>query len=326
MRRLKEALWNNVFTADLITYDNHLWSRMEDFSSLLIGETGTGKGAAAAAIGRSGFIPFDPETGRFATSFQRSFIAANLSQFPESLIESELFGHCEGAFTGAVKDHKGVFERCSQYGSLLLDEIGELSVPVQVKLLQVLQERIFTPVGSDRHMRFSGRVIAATNQSLVSIRNSGAFRDDFFYRLSSDVIVVPPLRQRIAESRGELELLISVVMTRILGVNEPDITRNVAEILGINLTHDYCWPGNVRELEQTVRRILITGGYAPKGVASFSRRDFVLAEVLSNTSLSMSELASQYCSSLYALYGNYEAVARHTGLDARTVKKHLLHT
>src|SRR6267143_2046148 len=215
MEELRRALWNNMFTHDMRTYEAALWNRMEDFATLLFGETGTGKGSAAAAIGRSEFIPYLPGERRFAANFADSFIAINLSQFPETLLESELFGHRKGAFTSAIDHHQGVFERCSAHGALFLDEIGEVGVPVQIKLLQVLQERTFMPVGGREKLRFRGRVIAATNKPLEQLRRDGSFREDFFYRLCSDVIEVPTLRQRIAESPDELRQLVRLLVARI---------------------------------------------------------------------------------------------------------------
>src|SRR6185503_3115051 len=261
MQKLREALWNNIFTHDMRGYEAALWNRMEDFSTLVLGETGTGKGSAAAAIGRSEFIPYVPAERRFAANFADSFIAINLSQFSETLIESELFGHRKGAFTSAIDHHQGVFERCSKHGALFLDEIGEVGVPVQIKLLQVLQERTFTPIGDRERKRFSGRVIAATNRPLTDLRRQGRFRDDFYYRLCSDVIEMPTLRQRLAESAGELELLVRVLLERIAGDRSALLLDQVLEALRRDLPREYAWPGNVRELEQAVRRILLTGHY-----------------------------------------------------------------
>src|SRR5258706_8520572 len=245
MRRLRLELWNTVFTHDLAAYRRWLWQRMEDFSTLLVGETGTGKGSAAAAIGRSAFIPYLPDKRRFAANFTETFIATNLSQFPEQLIESELFGHRKGAFTGAIDNHQGVFERCDPHGALFLDEIGEVSIPAQIKLLQVLQERTYTPVGGREKKRFSGRVIAATNRPLGELRRQGRFRDDFFYRLCSDVIELPTLRQRIAESTKELEQLVELLVARIAGAEAPALVAAVLEALGAGLPRGHGWPGNV---------------------------------------------------------------------------------
>src|SRR5438128_2849575 len=208
MGEFRRHLWENLFTHDIRWYDRWLWNRMEDFSTLLLGEPGTGKGTAAAALGRSGFIPFEERQSRFAGSFTRGFIALNLSQFPETLIESELFGHRKGAFTGAVEAHEGLLARCGPHGAIFLDEIGEVSVPVQIKLLQVLQERTFCPVGSHDPVRFAGRVIAATNRPMEALHSGKLFRDDFYYRLCSDVIHVPPLRQRLEEDPDELRQLV----------------------------------------------------------------------------------------------------------------------
>src|SRR2546427_319804 len=323
MRKLREALWNNVFSHDMRGYEAALWNRMEDFSTLLLGETGPGKGAAAAAIGRSAFIPYLPGERRFAANFAESFIAINLSQFPETLIESELFGHRKGAFTGAIDHHAGVFERCSAHGALFLDEIGEVSIPVQIKLLQVLQERTFTPLGGHEKKRFSGRVIAATNRRLADLRRDGRFREDFFYRLCSDVIEVPTLRQRIAESPGELQQLVRLVVARIIGTESNELVAAVLEALEENLPRGYPWPGNVRELEQAVRRVLLTGRYAADLAQGAPDDEASLIEKLRAGELTAAQLLSRYCGLLYRRLGTYAEVAKRTGLDPRTSRKYV---
>lgn len=321
MQTLRRGLWNLLFTEDARLYDRYLWDRMEDFSTLLLGETGTGKGAAAAAIGRSGYIPYDAQSGCFRSAFTQAFIATNLSQFPENLIESELFGHRKGAFTGAVDHYKGLLTRCSRYGSLFLDEIGDVSVTVQIKLLKVLQERCFTPVGSHEEKRFSGRIVAATNRSLPELRKSGRFRDDFYYRVSSQVLHMPSLNQRLEESPEELVLMVRLLLERMLGGPVEQVLDQVMGIIKRDLPTGYPWPGNVRELEQVIRRCLLSRRIEPEAFAATAAGSARDSEELS---LTARELMSRYCGALFRRYGTYEAVARHSGLDRRTVKKYLV--
>src|SRR5437899_3134745 len=323
MRGLREALWNNVFTHDMRGYEVGLWNRMEDFSTLLLGETGTGKGSAAASIGRSEFIPYVPGQRRFAANFTDSFIAINLSQFPETLIESELFGHRKGSFTGAIDHHQGVFERCSAHGALFLDEIGEVSIPTQIKLLQVLQERTFTPLGGHEKKRFSGRVIAATNRRLADLRRDGSFREDFFYRLCSDVIEVPTLRQRIAESPDELRQLVRLLVARITGGESVELSASVLEALERGVPRGYPWPGNVRELEQAVRRVLLTGRYVPDLAHAADDEETALLHELRAGELTAAQVLGRYCALLYRRLGTYADVAKRTGLDPRTSRKYV---
>ena len=325
MEELRRALWNNMFTHDMRTYEAALWNRMEDFATLLLGETGTGKGSAAAAIGRSEFIPYLLAERRFAANFADSFIAINLSQFPETLIESELFGHRKGAFSGAIDHHQGVFERCNAHGALFLDEIGEVGVPVQIKLLQVLQERNFTPVGGRDKKRFSGRVIAATNRPLAELRQGQRFRQDFYYRLCSDVIHVPTLRQRLRESPAELAELVELLVGRTAGPSSSgELPSFVLEALERDLPRDYAWPGNVRELEQAVRRVLLTGSYKPDVTPAEADGEDRLVARLRQGNLTADELLSAYCGMLYKRLGSYAAVAERTQLDPRTSRKYVV--
>ena len=323
MRLLREKLWNNVFTHNIDWYDRFLWNRMEDFSTLILGPTGAGKGTAAGAIGRSAYIPFDERKGCFVTSFTHSFLALNLSQFSETLIESELFGHRKGAFTGAREDFKGVFSRCSPYGAIFLDEIGEVNQPIQIKLLHVLQERGFTPVGSHETQRFSGRIIAATNRPLAEIRSRSILRDDFYYRLCSDIITIPSLAERISQDPVELEDLVEHTVGRILGKPSRELTELLRDTITSQLGTAYAWPGNVRELEQCVRRILLNRTYDPGHLAQPREPDARLAQDVLEGNLDAQELLARYCHTLHRRLGTIEAVARRVGLDRRTVKKHI---
>ncbi len=321
MKRLRRDLWNNIFTSDALLYVENLWDRMEDFSTLLLGETGTGKGAAAKAIGRSGLIPFDEKTGTFNANFTESFVAINLLEFPESLLESELFGHTKGAFTGATANYEGLFKRCNAHGALFLDEIGDVNISIQIKLLKVLQERQFSPVGAHEHCRFSGRVIAATNRNLVELREQGEFRDDFYYRLSSDVIEVPSLRERLAQDGDELKLLIASLVARLTGRPAPAMAERVAAKLQQSIPANYTWPGNVRELEQAVRRTILGRDYSGEPINHKGLPPWFNA--LAQGELTANQMLINYCQMLYLREGSYEKVASMTALDRRTVKKYI---
>ena len=324
MKKLKKHLWYNVFTYNIELYDQHLWNKMEDFSTLLLGETGTGKGTAAKAIGMSGFIPFDEKRGCFSESFTRTFSSLNLSQYPETLLESELFGHTKGAFTGAVEDYQGVLDRCSPHGSILLDEIGEIPGHVQVKLLRVLQERTFTPVGAHAPSRFNGRVIAATNRPKQEIIDGNIFREDFYYRLCSDIIEVPPLRTRIQQHPSELDDLLDFTIFRMTGIQSAKIVSKVKRIIDRRLGNHYTWPGNVRELEQCVRSVLLRRDYLGKHEPEDPSLTHYLCQGIQSQNLPVADLLSGYCTLLYDNLGTYEKVAQKTGLDRRTVKKHIM--
>jgi DNA-binding NtrC family response regulator len=329
MRQLREQLWRAVFTHDLRRYERQLWDRMEDFSTILLGETGTGKGAAAAALGASGFIPFDAAKGAFAYSFLDAFVPIHLNEFPESLFESEIFGHRKGAFTGAVDHYEGALARCKPHGTVFFDEIGEATLPVQVKLLRVLQDRTYSPVGSRELRRFSGRIVAATHRSLDELRAQGAMRDDFFYRLCSNVIELPTLRKRIDEDPRELGELVQHLCGRMAHA-QPDgapLADQVLTVLDRELGPTAPFTGNVRELEQCVRRVLVTGHArlepSSRAAAQSGAAESALQGALERAELSADALLEQYCQALYVRSGSYVEVARVTGLDRRTVKKHV---
>ena len=322
MHAFKRRLWNNVFTHDIGNYETCMWDRMEEFSVLLVGETGTGKGSAASALGHSGFVPYDLDKGRFVFDFQGAFIAANLSQYSQNLLESELFGHRKGAFTGALSDYDGLFARCRAFGSVFLDEIGDVPLTAQIKLLRLLQEREYSPVGGRQTMSFRGRVIAAANPLIDQYLMEGGFRHDFYYRLCSDRIELPTLRQRIAESPQELEDMVQYLIRKITGMVDRGVKGMAMEVLTALEVHD--WPGNVRELEQAIRQILMSQQYCPwkEPGDSVDKLD-KFAGQMKNGALTASELLCGYARHLYDMNGSYENVSKIMNVDRRTVKKYL---
>jgi DNA-binding NtrC family response regulator len=205
---------------------------------LIRGETGTGKEIIARAIHFN------------SADAQEPFIAVNCTALTETLLESELFGHVRGAFTGAVSNHKGRFELAGA-GTLFLDEIGDVSPSFQAKLLRVLEDREFYPVGGERPQRTEARVIAATNRSIEQRIETGHFREDLYFRLKVVEIWVPPLRER----RDDIPLLADHLVARIARDLHKDV-RLIANDALRTLT-SYDWPGNVRELENTLTRAAV---------------------------------------------------------------------
>jgi len=209
-----------------------------DSTVLITGETGTGKGLAARLL------------HEFSPRSRRAFVHADCSGLAGSLIESELFGHERGAFTGAVAPRIGRFEAAAG-GTLFLDEIGELSLALQAKLLRVLQDQVYERVGSNRPRVMSARIVAATNSDLESAVSAGLFRRDLFFRLNVIRVEMPPLRDRREDLPGLVQFLIQRIAAR-LRIGAPAATPALLSEL---TRHD--WPGNVRELMNVLERFLV---------------------------------------------------------------------
>jgi DNA-binding NtrC family response regulator len=342
---LRAAIWHSVFTNDFRMYGHLYFDRMQDITTLITGPSGTGKELVATAIGLSRYIPFDPKTERFTEDFEGAFHPLNLSAMPRDLIESEMFGHCKGAFTGAVQDRDGWFEKCGPSHSVFLDEIGELESSVQVKLLRVLQSRQFQRVGETKPRTFHGKVIAATNRDLAREIDEGRFRADLYYRLCSDIIRTPSLREQLDDCPDDLTLLVELVAQRCMGDRAQ--REQVARLTGIAtdwierssaLGRNYPWPGNFRELEQCVRNIIIRGEYHPALFQADSlpkehatspqpRRPSTASEQLGRDvqqgNLSLDELLDRYCSLVYSQTGNIAQTARKLQKHRRTVQSRI---
>jgi transcriptional regulator with AAA-type ATPase domain len=320
--RLRAAVWNSIFSHDLRRYYRGLYQKMGDFTTLITGESGTGKELVARAIGLSRYIPFDPKTQSFTENFARSFHALSISALSPTLIESELFGHRSGSFTGATDDRAGWLEVCPPLGTVFLDEIGDLDVPLQVKLLRALQTRTFQRLGDTQTRHFHGKVIAATNRDLAAEMLAGRFRRDLYYRLCSDMITTPTLREQLADAPGDLPNMILYIARRVAGDSAESVTAEVRDWIEQHVRRDYPWPGNFRELEQCVSNILIHRAYHP-AFPDGATPGHDLADVLSKLTLTAEELLSVYCTAIHAQTLNYEETARRLNLDRRTVKSRL---
>jgi DNA-binding NtrC family response regulator len=315
MTRLRAAIWSAIFTRDVAGYLRSCDTRRSDVSTLVTGPSGTGKERVAQVIGRSRYAAFDPETGRFAVDEGADFCAVELSALSPTLFESELFGHERGSFTGAVRDRKGIFETVSEGGAVFLDEIGEVGLDQQVKLLRVLETRTFHPVGDTREHTFSARVVSATHRDMDERIRSGAFRLDLFQRLAGLRLVTPSLRDQLDDAPGDLAHLVRFFARRIAGDEAGhtlagDALRYIEERLP-----RYAWPGNARELGNCVESVHYTGEFVPLDLGG----DDDPVRSLREGTLSEEEAVLRYRNIVYARTGNLSETARKLRISRNTV-------
>ena len=205
---------------------------------LISGESGTGKEMFAKAL------------HYHSSRKNKPFVAINCSVLPENLLESELFGHLKGSFTGATSDKQGLFLEADQ-GTLFLDELGEISLSMQTKLLRALQEREVKPLGSNKNLKFNVKVVVATNQNLEDQIVTGSFRKDLYYRIAVIPIQIPPLRER----PEDIPLLINYFLKKYCNENHKPLLKISQRV--IHRLLNYSWPGNVRELEHLIERVVL---------------------------------------------------------------------
>ena len=212
-----------------------------DVPVLITGESGTGKEMVATALHANG-----PRR-------DKAFVVQNCSAFNENLLESELFGHVKGAFTGAMRDKQGLFE-VADGGTFFLDELGEMSPALQVKLLRVLQDGTFMPVGGTKQKKVDVRIIAATNRNLEDMVQKGSFREDLYYRLNVVSLRLPPLRDRA----GDVPLLVQFFLSKIADKTKQSVKSIAPDAMAC--LERYPWPGNIRQLENEMQRAYVMSG------------------------------------------------------------------
>lgn len=275
---------------------------------LLSGESGTGKELAARAIHYN-----SPRASAV-------FVPVNCGGIPEGLLESELFGHVKGAFTGATESRAGFFQ-AADGGTIFLDEVGDTSLSMQTRLLRFLENREVCMVGSTRHHDVDVRIITATNKNLAGLVKKGAFREDLFYRLDVITIVLPPLRER-----GNDILLLA---RHFAGQFAQEMGRSVPEFSdkALQVLKDYHWPGNVRELQNVVRRLVVMNESALVDVRDLPSlmRFSALRETGLNRTLAEVE-AEHVRNVLVSVNGNKTCAAQILGIDRKTLRKKLDHT
>jgi sigma-54 specific flagellar transcriptional regulator A len=240
---VKNAFEGIVGESDKMKSVFRLVERVADSDSTILinGETGTGKGMIAHAIHKQSYRRDNP------------FISINCGAIPENLLESELFGHIKGSFTGATANKVGKFEAANG-GTIFLDEIGDMSQDLQVKILKVLEERCFEPVGGCKSIHVDVRIVAATHRDLEEEVQKGNFREDLFYRLYVIPIKLPALRER----RSDIPYLLSHFMNRLNQRIQTSVCGVSEDALSILMQHD--WPGNVRELSNMIERLVVIKG------------------------------------------------------------------
>lgn len=286
-----------------------------DVSMLITGESGTGKEVLARAIHRASNRSGGP------------FVALNCGAIPENLMESTLFGHLKGAFTGAHQDQRGKFEAAHR-GTLFLDEIGELPLHLQVKLLRVLQDKVYTPVGGHQERTADVKIIAATNKRLQEAVDEGSFREDLFYRLNVIPVELPPLRER----REDLSLLIPHFIQKITSEMGIDAEYRFEET-AYQVLQAYAWPGNVRELENLLRRMVILSSGTTltiqdlppaitKEYEAYPRHDMTSGLINLTSSGDLASFATYeraIFKKAYELHGSFNAAGKALGVTHSTV-------
>jgi DNA-binding NtrC family response regulator len=275
---------------------------------MVTGESGTGKELLASFIHANSNRKSDP------------YVAINCAALPEQLAESELFGHEKGAFTGAISKKIGKFESAEK-GTLVLDEVTEMALPLQAKLLRALQEREIVRLGNNRPTSIEARVIAISNQNIRKAVKSGAFREDLFYRLNVIPLTIPPLRER----KNDIPLLADYFLNRFCSRNAKTMHRISQKAMELLLTQS--WPGNVRELENTIERgVLIGSGQ------ELMPEDLILEEALSESSpqnalsagMTVREMEKELIfSTLNAVNDNRTHAAKMLGISIRTLRNKL---